>query len=317
MSGSALRVVAILLFIGAVLMGWYGLRAGSPAPAPVVAEPPPVVKYNQVIASQDIPAGHVILSEDLAIEETETRNPLAYTSTADVIGKVVEVDVVKGSVIQPNYFPQRSEAAQLLKSGERGVAVKVDEVIGVGGFAKPGDHVDVLVYLNGNGNKENESSAQTIVKDVRVLSYGQSLQDAAKPAEQADTAQDSKLALPTSSDPKKKEEEEKKKALEGRSAVLAVKEEEVSRLMLAASGGSLRLSLRGVMPEPEPEKIADGKVIKEKVSDFIALPEIANVKTKTVAVKTVAGKKVVQSAPMTSVVIHAGEKTETVSFKGQ
>ncbi|SNR71453.1 pilus assembly protein CpaB [Methylobacillus rhizosphaerae] len=316
MSGSVLRVIAILLFIGAVLMGWYGLRAGSPAPAPVVAEPPPVVKYNQVIASQDIAAGHVILSEDLAIEEAETRNPLAYTSTADVIGKVVEVDVVKGSVIQPNYFPQRGEAALLLKSGERGVAVKVDEVIGVGGFAKPGDHVDVLVYLNGNGSSDSESSAQTIVKDVRVLSYGQTLQDAAKPAEQTDAAE-SKLALPTSSDAKKKEEEEKKKALEGRSAVLAVKEEDVSRLMLAASGGSLRLSLRGVMPEPEPEKAADGKVVKEKVSDFIALPEIANVKTKTVAVKTVAGKKVVQSAPVTSVVIHAGEKTETVSFKGQ
>ncbi|MCB5187293.1 Flp pilus assembly protein CpaB [Methylobacillus caricis] len=300
MSGNALRITAILLFMGALLIGWYGLRTSQQSET-VAPSTISIVRYSQVVARQDIPAGHVLKLEDLALEESETQNHLAYHSTAELIGRMVEAGVSKGSLLLHGHFPQRGAAAQLLKSGERGVAVKVDEVIGVGGFIQPGDHVDVLVYLNTSNGLSTESSAQSILRDVRVISYGETLQQSDPASSNAPPAANA-LASGSSS-------QGKAQAMSGHSAVLAVKEEDVARLMLAASGGTLRLSLRGAVLEQS-----------SSASDFVRLSDIAGTKQK--AVTPALAKPVRQLAgaariPITSVVMHVGDKTETVNFKGQ
>ncbi|MCB5189654.1 Flp pilus assembly protein CpaB [Methylobacillus arboreus] len=298
MSGNALRITAILLFIGAVLVGWYGIRMSH---QPEVHTPAPVsiVRYSQVVARQDVPAGHVLLPEDLALDESETQNQLAYTSTASLVGRMVESHVEKGAILLPSHFPQRGPAAQLLKSGERGVAIKVDDVVGVGGFIQPGDHVDVLVYLNNSNGMTTDSSAQSILKDVRVLSYGETLQQDVS----------SSSISPGSASMLVNGNDDKHQALSGHSAVIAVKEEDVARLMLAASGGTLRLSLRGANPE-----------LPSKASDLVRLSEIAGTQQKPpvqAASRSVKTLPVQKKTEVISVIVHAGDKTETISFKGQ
>src|SRR5262249_51797014 len=61
--------------------------------------------------------------------------------------------------------------------GMRAVAVKVNDVISVAGFAQPGTRVDVL--LTGNPTKENDPAnvtATTILQNVQVLAAGQKMQ---------------------------------------------------------------------------------------------------------------------------------------------
>lgn len=299
MSGNALRITAILLFIGAVLIGWYGIRAGRPpevhAPAPA-----PAVRYSQVVARQDIPAGHVLLPEDLALEESESQNALAYTATADLVGRMVESSVEKDAPVLSTHFAQRGPAAQLLKHGERGVAIKVDEVVGVGGFIQPGDHVDVLVYINSSNGMTTDSSAQSILKDVRVISYGEALQQNVS-SSSVSPGPASLLADNSGTG--------KQQALSGHSAVIAVKEEDVSRLMLAASSGTLRLSLRGANPD-SPSKSSD----LVRLSEITGLQQQTRVPAVPKPVKTLPAKK---QAGVVNVIVHSGDKTETISFKGQ
>ncbi|MGY1489938.1 Flp pilus assembly protein CpaB [Methylobacillus pratensis] len=299
MSGNALRITAILLFIGAVLIGWYGIRAGH---QPEVHEPAPapVMRYPQVVARQDIPAGHVLLPEHLALKESESQNPLAYASTADLVGRMVESGVEQDAPILASHFAQRGPAAQLLKHGERGVAIKVDEVVGVGGFIQPGDHVDVLVYINSSNGMTTDSSAQSIIKDVRVISYGEALQQnvsssSVPPGPASLFADNSGTG--------------KQQALSGHSAVIAVKEEDVSRLMLAASGGTLRLSLRGASAD-STSKSSD----LVRLSDITAIQQQTRVAAVPKPVKALPAKK---HAEVVNVIVHSGDKTETISFKGR
>lgn len=302
MSGNALRITAILLFVGAILIGLYGLRASKPTSE--IAAPPPVaaIRYNHVVASADLKAGHVLQTSDLLLQESETPQNLAYTSTNELIGRSLDADISKGSVLLPNHFPQRGAAAQLLKPGERGLALKVDEIIGVGGYIQPGDHVDVLVYISTSNGTGVESSAQSIIKDVRVISYGENLQQANK-----EIATQPALPGPLNTSTASNITTPQGISGAGHSAVLAVREEDVAKLMLAASGGTLRLSLRGAHTE------------QDRGSDLIHLSDIAQGKAVSMAGPAPQQARVApaKAAPVTSVIIHAGDKTESVSFKGK
>lgn len=306
MSGNALRITAILLFVGAILIGLYGLRASQPAPELSAPAPVAAIRYTHVVASTDLKAGHVLQASDLELQESETPQNLAYSATNDLIGRSLDSDISKGSILLPNHFPQRGAAAQLLKAGERGVALKVDEVIGVGGFIQPGDHVDVLLYVSTSNGVSVDSSAQSIIKDVRVISYGENLQQVNSLQQANAEISKGPLAPGAASVPGINPTVG---AGGGHSAVLAVREEEVAKLMLAASGGTLRLSLRGAHTE------------QDRGSDLIHLSDIAQGKPATVAgpVPQATGQPrgPAKVAPVTSVIIHAGDKTESVSFKGQ
>jgi pilus assembly protein CpaB len=52
--------------------------------------------------------------------------------------------------------------------GMRAISVKVNEVVGVAGFAVPGSHVDVLVALRGG----QDSLARAVASNVQVLAVG-------------------------------------------------------------------------------------------------------------------------------------------------
>jgi Flp pilus assembly protein CpaB len=119
------------------------------------------------------------------------------------------------------------------------VGVRIDEVVGLGGFAEPGDSVDVLVYIPSNRETNDITTASIAIRDARVLAFGDDtlLSPAAdakdSAAEQAKEATGAK-ALESARD----------RRLNLKSAVLAVPEQEAARLMLASSQGQIKLALR-------------------------------------------------------------------------
>jgi pilus assembly protein CpaB len=64
-----------------------------------------------------------------------------------------------------------STLASLIDKDKRAISVRVDDVVGVGGFLLPGNRVDVLATKK-VGNNSNAVS-ETILEDLRVLAVDQ------------------------------------------------------------------------------------------------------------------------------------------------
>jgi len=104
--------------------------------------------------------------------------PTGYISTpASAIGRVVLYPIqVNEPITEAKLAPVNVKTggmAAVVASGKRAMAVKVDKVIGISGFIRPGHRVDVLVSLN---KSEQENVSRTITKivleNILVLAAG-------------------------------------------------------------------------------------------------------------------------------------------------
>ncbi len=309
MNSTVMRVLAVLLAIGALLMAWSGYRL-SVKSAKVVQVPAVAPHYAEVVAARDIPVGVVVAPEDVRLASTSERDPHGYESVHDVIGNLTVEPIGEGRIVLSSAFAVLGAAAQKLYPGERGIAIKVSEVAGVGGFVSPGDHVDVLLYLRGDQETANTSSAQVVLRDVRVLAYGDRIGKEETPMLQNVLPDTGKK--PDAKDAPKKPEV--KQTRDVKSAVLAVPENDAARLMLADSGGVLRLALRGAEPKQG--------VVDETTSHFVRLAEIAHATpaaSPIIAVHQAEAKPVPIGRPHTpskkevAVIVHQGDKMEVVN----
>lgn len=241
MNNTVLKILAGLLALGAVAVAIIGIQLSQRPAAPVPAAAPASIPTEAVIvAARAIKAGQAISAADLQVKGLAAPAPQVFRSPQNVMGRVAMIDLPAGTPLEPKQFATGTMASNLL-AGERAVAVFVDEVVGLGGFGKPGDHVDVLGFVGSRTETNDNSFAQVVVHDARILSFGDATQ-MEQTMPQPEAAQDSVEAATS------KTAEElaaiKERRLSLRSAVLAVPESEATRLMLAASAGTLRLSLR-------------------------------------------------------------------------
>lgn len=314
MNSTLLRIVAICLALGAILTAAIGYRLSTRPATPVVPPPPPT--YPHVVAARDIPAGVVLTAQDVRIEPLPQRDALGYDTVGKVVGKLTLEPISHGTTVLASHFPRIGKVAQALKPGERGVAIKVTEVIGVGGFVTPGDHVDVLLYLRGTKETGDTSSAQVVLRDVRVLAYGEETGETDEAPNMLQKAtgeggQEAKAEKP-------KKENEKGKS--SRSAILAVPEKDAARLMLADHGGEVRLSLRGMEPPdmtPKPEEAQRYVRLAELSAPAAAKPTViasAQVRAATRKTSTATKKKAAADAG-NKVIVHRGDQVEIVSVR--
>jgi pilus assembly protein CpaB len=99
---------------------------------------------------------------------------------------------------------------------KRAMSVKVDDVIGVAGFIKPADRVDVMVTIEPEPNKQGHTISKMILENVKVLAAG------------------------TQMERKGKDEE----PVQVQVITVEVDVEEAEKLALASTQGRLRLALR-------------------------------------------------------------------------
>src|SRR5207237_4392877 len=89
----------------------------------------------------------------------------------DVIGRGVVTPIGPNEPITESKLAPREAGAGLapvIPPGMRAISVKVNEVIGVAGFAVPGAHVDVLVTVR----RADDAVTRVLVPNVRVLTAG-------------------------------------------------------------------------------------------------------------------------------------------------
>ncbi|MBS1188250.1 MAG: putative Flp pilus assembly CpaB [Rhodocyclaceae bacterium] len=223
-----LRGLAIVFALGAIIAGLIGYRLSTqPPPAPAPAAP----TVSAIHSLKPLAAGQPIRAEDVALQPVASKPADSFGAPTQVVGRKPLTDIPAGQILTQAHFPSTSGHLQPgLRSGERAVAIKVDEVVGLGGFAQPGDRVDVLLFLRGSQETGNASSAQVVLSGVRLLAFGEAVQI---PEGGDSEGVASRTAEKVSGRPRTVG-----------SAVLAVPESAAARLMLAANSGALRLSLR-------------------------------------------------------------------------
>lgn len=233
------RNMAIIVLILAVALGmtavvlvnrWLSAQASLAAGAGDA-----VAMTRIVVAAQEIYPGARLTAANLELADWPQANvPKGAFDSLDALKERIAVSrVAAGQPLLAAELAAPGSGAGLvaiIAPGLRAMAIRVDEVIGVGGFILPNTHVDVIgVQEPVNGRKEVE----TILKRIKVLAIAQETQT------------------------------EEGQARLVRTVTLEVRPRDAERLALQVNQGPIHLVLRNPLeddvpapaPKPEPRKI--------------------------------------------------------------
>jgi pilus assembly protein CpaB len=152
------------------------LGAGTPSTTKVVA------------ASADLKRGAVIELANLTTVDLSSgalpKGAILEKDKNTLVGRGVIDDIYQGEPILENRVAGAGLGGGLaatIPDGMRAMAVKVDDVVGVAGFATPGMHVDVLSSipvraLNNAPTQQENTIVKTILQNIEVLSAGVNIQ---------------------------------------------------------------------------------------------------------------------------------------------
>jgi pilus assembly protein CpaB len=172
------RFVGVLIFAFLVASGasllLYKFLAGRPQQTAKAAPAAP----NIVIAAKDLEAGSVLKEEDLKLEEWPGQIPAGSSGkVGDFVGRGVLTMIYAKEPIVDNRLAAKGAGggfAAMIPPGMRAVAVRVNEVAGVAGFAVAGMRVDVLISgSNPAGNGSLGTITKTLLQNLEVLSAAQ------------------------------------------------------------------------------------------------------------------------------------------------
>ncbi len=137
-----------------------------------------------IVAARDIDVG-TRLTPDM-LQSTDwprgTVPPGSFQDLNLLDARVVKVNLVRGEpLLEAKLAPEGAAGglSGVIAEGKRAITVKVNEIVGLAGFALPGNNVDILV----NAKDENDKPISKIVLErILVLAVGQDLgRDETKP----------------------------------------------------------------------------------------------------------------------------------------
>lgn len=175
-----------------------------------------------LIAQGEIKVGEVIDSRSIALEKWPKNKVPSGTLTSldEVKGRRTRQQIFEGEPILEGKLIREDEldqeASERIRSGYRAVTVKVQEDVAVGNLLKPGDTVDVLVFLKKNDSIPG-TMMKTILQNVRVFAVNDRMDRLTN---------------------------EMGKNIKAKTVTLEVKPSQVELISLADSIGRIRLSCR-------------------------------------------------------------------------
>ena len=207
------------LITSLLVVGWLQNAANSHVAEAVI----PVVSTAEVVVTKaDLAWGTKLTPEMLQV----VNYPAGalpegyYKNVEDLKDAVLLNDLKMNEVVLRTKLASGKDVgsgvAAVTDPSKRAMSVKVDEVIGVSGFIKPGDHVDVMVTIEPDSKSQNPI-AKMILGNLKVLAAGMQYEK---------TASGEKDPKPV------------------QVMTLEVDIEEAEKLALASTQGKLRLALR-------------------------------------------------------------------------
>jgi len=172
MSSRTLSLIALslLLGLGAAWMAnnWLTARMNTTTDSNM---------QNVVVAAVEIPFGQMVEPQQVKLVAMPKGSvPSDAFDTLDkATGRIATFTILSGDILRGARLAEHlggSTLASLIAPNKRAISVRVDDVVGVGGFLLPGNRVDVLATKKTSGGS-NEAKSETILEDLRVLAVDQ------------------------------------------------------------------------------------------------------------------------------------------------
>jgi pilus assembly protein CpaB len=186
-----------------------------------------------VVAKVDIPLGTKLVNEQLSTVQmpTDATPDGAFEEAEKLVGRVVTVQIAAREPVTDFKLAPEGSAAGLsavIPEGYRAMTVKVDDVVGVAGFARPGSLVDVVVVIQPTDSTTGGSGpvSKIVLQNIKVLASGQNIDQ------------------PKNGD---------RDAQQVKAVTLQVTPEEAEKLALASSEGKLQLVMRNSVDQDDEQ----------------------------------------------------------------
>ena len=175
--GLMFLALAVLLGLGAAFMA-REFTGNTPAAQAASVPTKPVV-----VANMDLGTANVLSPAELKLVDWPAHlvPAGAIHALSGAEGRVTRRPIVSGEpVLEGALFDQGAGGGlpAVISQDHRGVSVKVDSVIGVAGFVKPGSRVDVLATVRRVDMQDALPFSKVILQDVKVLAIDQKLEEA-------------------------------------------------------------------------------------------------------------------------------------------
>ncbi|ANA34087.1 hypothetical protein R82526_01131 [Ralstonia mannitolilytica] len=132
-----------------------------------------------VVAAADMDLGQPLGNEQLRVVSWPSGSlpPGTFEDTKALQGRVVRASLQKGEpILESKLAPigTKGGLSAVIAEGKRAITVRVNDVVGVAGFALPGNLVDVIVNTNEDTKGANNSNISKIVLEkILVLAVAQ------------------------------------------------------------------------------------------------------------------------------------------------
>ena len=162
----------------------------------ILSQPAELPRTNVVVCAVDVPANTTITAEMVKTEAiiTESVLPNAVTDVSEVVGMVMNSDMVAGEQVISNRLVRlgASDAtsdslAYVVQPGMRAVTINVSTSSGLANMLRPGNRVDVVAYYSyaeeapnaGSAESEQIQAAKLLMQNVQVLAVDTNIRNGA------------------------------------------------------------------------------------------------------------------------------------------
>jgi pilus assembly protein CpaB len=213
-----------------------------------------------VVAKQDIPARTKITTGMVEVRQMslDDRSELAYADLTNVVGRVTRYPIATSEQVLSTKVVSLESAAvtgdslsYVIPDARRAMAVKVDEVVAVGGLVLPGDYVDVMAtfdvtFRDGESEKtENKYFTRLILQNIEVLAVAQTVVDAPTEAgTAAGSGAGATATAPETTEGQRARNTEAEPEPKAATVTLSLTPQEAQLIFLAEQNGVLRMAVR-------------------------------------------------------------------------
>ncbi len=221
-------IMALICALIASLLVYRTLKVAS---KPKIVELP---KTNIVYAKTTIPARTLVAAEQLEVKQVprEFVTQDSVQKPEDIVGLVAKAEIIQGEPVNLNRLFRKGDKlglSAIIPEGMRAITIPIDEVIGVAGFVKPGEKVDLIGTIQPKWSKE--SISWTLLQDIEVLAVSQDMEASSRGHNQVNP--------------------QTVNAKVGTSVTLAVTPLQAEKVVLSKEKGTIHLALRPVLKEAE------------------------------------------------------------------
>lgn len=244
------------------------------------------------VANTDISLGQRLTPELFKLVDwpASSTPPGAFTEIDKLDGRVVKTSLMRGEpVLEGKLAPLGTKGglSAVIGEGRRAITVRVNDVIGVAGFALPGNFVDIIVNTQREGERNgniDQNISKIVLERILVLAVAQEAgRDETKPRVV-------------------------------NAVTLEVTPDQAEKLDLARSVGTLSLALRNqVDPQPGTTLGATKATLLDEKSGLMKVAAAAPTSAKPVVAKKTAKSGKSMQATATSQVASSGSPKNTMS----